>query len=334
MFVVWRRRGFCHYLCPVGWLVEVCARARPSAGCAYARVPQFGQWAALLTLGGAIASLPLFLLLDPLTLFSGAAGGAHQPVSLPQLAYGAGLAVVLVLSLAFPLLWCKRLCPLGATQDLLAELDRVFARRVGVDESTADRKDLTLARRAFLGVGGGMAVSALAIRAPKEIAAGRLRPPGSVGERQFAALCVRCGNCMRSCPSHIIQPDLRPPSLAGLFVPELDFDTSYCIETCHACGQNCPTGAIAALSLDDKNEWRIGLARIEQAGCLLAIEMECSACTLICPRDAIFEEFSRETYTVMVHVDALKCNGCGACVAVCPPRVITVASAEMGSARR
>ena len=323
-FVVRRRRGFCHYFCPVGWVVEVCARTRASANCEYGRVPPIGHWVALLTIGGAVATLPLFLLVDPLALFTGAACGAHVPLSIPQLACAAGLAVVLVLSVAFPLLWCKRLCPLGATQELLAELNGLFARRVSGAPSAARESDLRLARRAFFGLGGGMAVSALAVRAPG-VAASRLRPPGAVDDARFATLCVRCGNCVRSCPSRIIRPDVQPPSLTKLLAPTLSFEANYCLETCNACGQNCPTGAIAALSLGAKNACRIGLARIAETGCLLAVEKECSACAAICPRSAIFEEFSPETYTAMVRVDAQTCTGCGACVAVCPPRVISVA---------
>ncbi|HOD48877.1 MAG TPA: 4Fe-4S dicluster domain-containing protein [Candidatus Hydrogenedentes bacterium] len=332
-FVIWRRRGFCRYFCPVGWLVELCAKARPSADSTYSRVPQFGQWAALLTLGGAIASLPLFLLLDPLALFTGAAGAAH--IAFPaQVACATGLAAVLILSLVFPLLWCKRLCPLGATQDLLAELNAALARRASSSASETAKPDLKLARRAFLGLGGGMAVSALAVRAPRAADEHRLRPPGAVAETRFSAVCIRCGNCVRSCPSNIIQPGLRPPNWALLLVPELHFDANYCLETCNACGLGCPTGAITALPLDEKNNWRIGLAQIQQTGCLLTEEKECSACALICPRKAIVEEFSRETYTTMVRVDAEQCNGCGACVAACPPRVIGVIPAALyGNAR-
>ncbi len=326
-FVVWRRRGFCHHICPVGWLVELCAKARTTANCDYGRVPLIGQWAALLTMGGAVATLPLFLLLDPLALFTGAVGGAHVPLWVLRLACAGGLAVLLVLSVAFPLLWCKRLCPLGAMQDLLAELNGLFARRLSESPCESGEGDLGLARRAFLGLGGGMAVSALAVRAPGAAAATCLRPPGAIDDARFATLCVRCGNCVRSCPSEIIRPDVQPPGLAGLLAPTLSFEANYCLETCNACGQNCPTGAIAGLTLAAKNACRIGLARIAETGCLLAVEKECSACAAICPRGAIIEEFSAETYTAMVRVDAETCNGCGACVAVCPPRVISVVPA-------
>ncbi len=335
-FVLWRRRGFCHFLCPMGWMVELCAKTRPSADCSYSRVPLIGQWTALVTAGGAIVSVPVFLLLDPVSIFMGAAGAAQMPVVPSRLAYAGLFAFVLVLSLVFPFLWCRKLCPLGASQDLLAESKHFLVRRLrgggGVEaiaenNATTSREahaDLRLARRAFIGVSGGMALSALAVRAPREGVEGRLRPPGSVGETEFSAMCIRCGNCVRSCPTNIIDADLHPPKVTSLLTPKLQFDTDHCLETCNACGQNCPTGAIAALPIAEKNERKIGLARIEQEGCLLAIEKECSVCALICKREAIVEEFSRETYTAIVRVDAERCNGCGACVAVCPPRVVEV----------
>jgi len=79
-----------------------------------------------------------------------------------------------------------------------------------------------------------------------------------------------------------------------------------------------------SLPLDEKNECRIGLAHIETSACLLTLENECSACALVCKRGAIIEVFSPETYTAKVQVDESRCTGCGACVAVCPPHVITV----------
>lgn len=323
VFVIFRRRGICHFVCPVGWLVESCAKARAPRNHQYRRVPKVGQWAALLTMGGALATVPFFLFLDPLALFSGAMGSVRVSFSAARVAAAAELGAVLILSVAFPLLWCKRLCPLGATQELLAELNGLFARRVSTAPPGNRQNDLRLARRAFFGLGGGVAVSALAVRAPRATAT-RIRPPGALDEARFAALCVRCGNCVRSCPAQIIQLDLQAPRLTGLLTPVLNFESNYCLETCNACGQNCPTGAIAALSLAAKNEQRLGLAQIEETGCLLAVETECSACAAICPRGAIFEEFSPETYTAMVRVDGETCTGCGACVAVCPPRVITV----------
>ena len=323
-FVVWRRRAFCRFLCPMGWLVELCAKTRPKAKCAYRRVPAVGQWAALLTLGGAIASLPLFLLLDPIAMLAGAANAPRMPKLVPHLTYAGLFAIVVVLSVLFPLLWCRRLCPLGATQDLLAALKDAVVRRVRRGEKQEDASGIPLARRAFLGAGGGMAVSALAVRSAPRTSRTRLRPPGSVPERELSAMCLRCGNCVRSCPTGIIHPDLHPPAAAAFLAPTIRFGFEHCRETCNLCGQNCPTGAIAALPLEEKNACRMGLAEIEWSACALSFELECRSCIMLCTRDAIVEKFSRETYTPTLSVDKDRCTGCGVCMAVCPHRAITI----------
>ena len=318
-FTVWRRRGFCHYICPMGLIVEICAKARNGAKGSYRRVPRLGQWAALLSVGGAFVSVPLFLVLDPMAMFVGAAGTARTAsLAVSGLACAGLFALVIVVSLLFPLLWCRRLCPLGATQDMFA------AARTACGKRRHDASGRELARRAFLGTGGGMALSVVGIQSARHTATDRLRPPGSVRETELSAMCIRCGNCTRSCPAGIIQPDLSPPTVTSLLLPTLDFERNHCLETCNQCGQNCPTGAIAPLPLAEKNEEKIGLAHINTRGCLLTFEKECGACALVCKREAITEVFSRETYSVAVEVDKERCTGCGACVAVCPPRVITV----------
>ena len=32
----------------------------------------------------------------------------------------------------------------------------------------------------------------------------RLRPPGAVAEKDFLALCIKCGQCLQVCPYHSI----------------------------------------------------------------------------------------------------------------------------------
>lgn len=321
--VIWRRRGFCRFCCPVGWVLDACAKARPSATCSYARVPRIGQWAALLTLGGALASCPLFLFLDPLGLFVGAAGAVQPPFVASRLAYAGGFVALIALSFIFPSLWCRRLCPLGGTQDWIADAARAVTKRIGHVPSVGSSGQV--ARRTFVGISAGAAVSVLTFRLPRPGTA-PLRPPGAVDENVLKTLCLRCGNCVRSCPAGILQPDLRPGEVTGFLAPIVRFDAGHCRDDCNQCGAHCPSGAIAALPLDEKNECKIGLARIERTACLLTVEKECGACKLICKRQAIVETFSEETYSVTVHVDEERCNGCGACVAVCPPRAIAIRS--------
>ena len=60
------------------------------------------------------------------------------------------------------------------------------------------------------------------------------------------------------------------------------------------------------------------------AECLLTMDQECGVCIPRCPHGAIVEQFSRQTYTTAVKVIGEKCNGCGACVGICPAKIVTV----------
>jgi ferredoxin len=83
---------------------------------------------------------------------------------------------------------------------------------------------------------------------------------------------------------------------------------------------------IRPLRLEEKNRHIIGLAVVDHAACLLAEERECGVCIPRCPRGAIVDVFRRDLYQAVVEVLAKRCNGCGACVGICPPKVIRVVS--------
>ena len=311
--MVLKRRWFCRYLCPLGLMVETCGMTKPTR-LPHARIPPIGQWLALATAGGAVFGWPLFLWLDPLAILSGGIGAASMVCAVP-------LILVVVSSLIFPNLWCLKLCPLGGTQELLSQLRGLVAADKG-EAPGASRH--AKGRRAFLGLTAGGAIAALIPRVlPRKEPP--LRPPGALAENAFERLCVRCGNCVRSCPSEIVRQDTSPPDLAGLLAPKLNYSSNYCREDCNACTRSCPSGAIRAMNLKQKNRHKIGLARIHMPDCYLATDRECSACVISCPYDAIIDAFDRESYTTVLRVDPERCNGCGNCVLVCPPKVITVA---------
>jgi len=368
---VLRRRWLCRWACPVGLMCDACAKASPVRKLPLSKLPPIGRWLVLLSLGGALLGVPLFLWLDPLAIFSGAAGAARGPWTAASAAAAAGLALLVVLGIAAPNLWCGRLCPLGGTQDLLADLGRLgprtwhghlahashgrLARGFGPEEQGQDgpathgqdaratpspvsthvlRRPASgtpagarLARRSALLAGIGAALGLVARKAfgpspPK------LRPPGAAEEVRFKALCVRCGNCVRACPSGIIRRDLGGEA-SGVLAPVVRFGGErpsgrYCLETCNECSRSCPTGAIARLTLEQKNRWTIGLARIDLPGCLVTADQTCAVCIDICPQKAISMSFSQKTYTNTLHVDGRKCNGCGACMLVCPVNVIAI----------
>jgi ferredoxin len=127
-----------------------------------------------------------------------------------------------------------------------------------------------VSRRGFLAGGLSGAAAALAIEYFPPPAAGSppVRPPGSVPEREFLRLCVRCGECFKACPNDAIQPMGIGAGLRDLWTPRLAADWSGCDPRCNNCGHVCPTGAIRALDLEEKHAARMGLAIVDAATCL------------------------------------------------------------------
>lgn len=305
--LVLRRRFWCRHLCPVGLLSDACGKLNRR------RVPISAQPVparlfALAALAGALAGFPLFLWLDPLALFAGLFNLTHP--STPALS-ALGLPLLLLFSYALPGLWCGRLCPLGGAADLLALLKL---------RPTPTHP----ARRALLASTASALLAALSARA-FAARARSLRPPGAVPEAAFQAACIRCGSCSRICPTSIIQTSLRPADPTGLCTPTLVFSNhNYCLQDCNLCGQVCPTAVIRPLPLKLKNESPIGLASIHLPRCYLTLEKECGVCIARCPRHALIDTFDYDSYRASITVRAPLCNGCGACVGICPPKVIRI----------
>lgn len=315
VIVLIRKRWFCRWVCPTGTCAELTSKLGHRLHRRCPRVPLIGQWIALLTLGGAVLGYPLFLWLDPLAMFGGLLG-IRFVKTIPAITWNAiGLAAVLVLSIAWPAIWCARLCPLGAFQDLLSRLKRTVTKLV--TRSRHSETSEGLPRRAVLGAVTGISLAAV-VRRIRASASSPLRPPGAVEESEFAGLCVRCGNCLRACPTHIIRPDRGEHGIASLLTPTLDFKQDYCRKDCNKCTQVCPSGAIVPLTTEQKQQTSIGLPRVNMDICLLGDDRECSLCRSWCPYEAITHKFSQIEYTLTPKIDPEKCTGCGACEAVCP----------------
>jgi len=309
-----RGRWFCRSLCPVGLLAEQADRVSLGWPSWTARVPRLGRGLALLSLGGACLGYPLFLWLDPLAILSGAFGATRLP-----LAAGPVLAV-LALGLVLPGAWCGRLCPLGATQELLAACELILPRPPagsGPAGGLRRRAWLRVASEALLAAAG--AGLALLMR---RVALGRgdppIRPPGALDEGRFAGVCTRCGNCLRACPTGILRPDTAPAHPEGWLAPVAVFDPGYCREDCAACTQVCPSGAIARLTPMSKRSVAMGIAKVEIELCHLANNHECEICRRHCPFEAITYAFDETAYIRTPVVRADRCTGCGACEVACP----------------
>ncbi|MFO7918317.1 MAG: 4Fe-4S dicluster domain-containing protein [Anaerolineae bacterium] len=155
----------------------------------------------------------------------------------------------------------------------------------------------------------------------------RLRPPG-VKEEELLATCIRCGACMRACPSHGLQPSWTESGIEGLWTPILVPRLGHCDYSCTACGDTCPTGAIPSLSLEEKRETPIGKAYIDPELCIAwSGRSPCIVCEEMCPlpgKAIILEEKEVQddrggTRTLQVPVvQHERCIGCGTCENKCP----------------
>jgi ferredoxin len=325
VLALWKRRWFCHYVCPTGLLLEEISRSGLKKTAWWRRCPSVGQYLALLTLIGALIGYPLFLWLDPLAIFSNAfsvRGAADFAAGLVSILI---LLILCLLSVTSGGIWCARLCPLGATQDLLEALRLFFhskdiERGKGVLQFSNKAVRNRFARRTvILGAAGiGIGVWAKHVGAIRGETA-PLRPPGASPESQFAGLCIRCGNCVRTCPSAIIHPDTGEAGIAGLLAPHIIYEDEYCLEDCIQCLRVCPSGALRQMDLAEKQRYIIGEALVDGSICVLVRgEKECDLCARACSFHAIRIHWDETQYIAYPLVDPNKCNGCGACEVSCP----------------
>ncbi len=316
-----KKRWFCLYLCPTGFVLENTSHIGLRKSRWWSKCPPVGRYVAILTLVGSIAGYPVLLWMDPLCIFSSpfAVNRATNPVSVILVCLGLG--VLVGATLIFGMLWCVRICPLSGLQDLLFATRKALWTKFA---ATAPAQKFLVARRVFFAGAGGalLAVGARALGAARYRKSDTLlRPPGAVPEDRFAGLCIRCNNCVHACPSKIIRPDTgHEAGLAGFGAPIIRFesDYQYCLETCNACTQVCPTGALVPLSLQQKNKYVIGEALVDNNVCLTALgKKECNACEHACPYDAVHITWDEQQYNAYPVVND-KCTGCGACEVVCP----------------
>jgi len=191
-------------------------------------------------------------------------------------------------------------------------------------------------RRALTSLATGAALVPLArIGAASIESRDRLvRPPGALDEPAFLARCIRCGECMKVCPSNAVHPAFLEGGAEGLWTPLVVPRIGYCQPSCVLCGQACPTGAIWEFTAREKG-WRgeagapaskpirIGTAFYDRGRCLpWAMATECIVCQEWCPTSpkAIYlrEADAGGRKLRQPYVDPELCVGCGACEFACP----------------
>ncbi|MFO0871854.1 MAG: 4Fe-4S binding protein [Pirellulales bacterium] len=234
---------------------------------------------------------------------------------------------------------CGGVCPTHAIK--FVERWNLVQLKAADDPPTGET---SLGRRGFLSLTAGT-VAALAgggaVAAMTRAGGARLddptgprpvRPPGSVPEESFLQLCIRCGECFKACPNHVLQPLGFQQGWEGLWTPHVVADWAGCESSCQACGQVCPTGAIRALPLEEKRVARMGLARVNTSTCLPWAGSEaCQLCVDECHAAGYHAIEFQQVHTqvdsagepvegsgfLAPRVLADRCVGCGLCQTRC-----------------
>ncbi|MBT5927996.1 MAG: 4Fe-4S binding protein [Verrucomicrobia bacterium] len=203
--------------------------------------------------------------------------------------------------------------------------------------------ETALGRRGFLSLVGGTALGVtggIGAATVTKMFGARLdvnelppvRPPGSVPEEEFLQMCIRCGECFKACPNHVLQSMGIDKGLDRLWTPEVIADWAGCESSCNACGQVCPTGAIRTLPIEEKKVARMGLAIVNTDTCLPFAEREaCQLCVDECAAAGYhaieftrvgtqadnFDQIIPESGYLAPRVLEDQCVGCGLCQTRC-----------------
>lgn len=201
-------------------------------------------------------------------------------------------------------------------------------------------------------LGGGIVFSPYSLRAEN-----RLRPPGAINEKDFLALCIKCGQCLQVCPYHSIElADFGKGHGAG--TPYIDANIRGCY-ACEAvpCVLACPSGALNH-DTEKATDINMGIAVLQHPKTCLAVtnqpvpadynkEMkqftadvtninplekkllekfdgyegkECTLCADMCPMPNPLSAIAMVTTDIGITKPIIYdgCTGCGVCQEVCP----------------
>jgi len=156
-----------------------------------------------------------------------------------------------------------------------------------------------------------------------------LRPPGALPEADFAAQCIKCGQCANACPYDTLKmatagsavpvgtPYFEPRQIPCYMCPDIP------------CVPPCPTGALSK-QLKDINKARMGLAVIDEENCLSWIGLRCEVCYRVCPvkgKAITVENHPRQISKHAMFVPLVRaehCTGCGLCEQACPTQIAAI----------
>lgn len=213
---------------------------------------------------------------------------------------------------------CSSICPTGAVQ-------------FPVRTSSEPVESINLSRRKllFTSVMSLFVFPLFRLSPTTERASPKLiRPPGALRENKFLQKCVKCGECLKVCPTNALQPVLSEGGPEALWTPRMVPRIGYCEYYCSLCSQVCPTGAIQELSVEEKTQVTIGTAWIDKNRCIpYTLGAPCIVCEEHCPTSPkaiklVKKEIKLPDGTIKSPaapvVDLEQCIGCGICENKCP----------------
>ena len=158
---------------------------------------------------------------------------------------------------------------------------------------------------------GQSCVQLLSSEQPSLLSQFSIQPPWSCNSKVFESLCDGCGDCITACENSIL-------ILNKNGYPQVDFSQGPC-NFCGACAKSCPQEALKyEPSLPP---WNLHVQI--NSKCLTKNNVICSTCIEQCDKEAIvIPRIIDKEKLPWVLTDL--CDGCGACLKVCPVHAIEI----------
>ena len=218
---------------------------------------------------------------------------------------------------------CVYSCPQNSTRFIFANLRKSDGREKALElnrkKGISRREFLLLLIAGILPLGLGIKNRKVRLKRNPII----IRPPAALEEDAFLNRCIRCGNCMKVCPTNGLQPVSFQAGWGGIWTPHLVPEIGYCGYNCTLCADVCPTGAIPKIGLAKKQKIKIGIAKIDRRICLpWEKKKECIVCEEHCPVPdkaiKLKKEMIDNKTVLRPYVDVKLCIGCAVCQTKCP----------------
>ena len=183
----------------------------------------------------------------------------------------------------------------------------------------SEREDKGFNRRQALALGltaVGSLLAGYGLAGDGAAEGGPLRPPGALGELDFAAACIRCFQCGSVCPNQCIQFRTLADGVEQAYTPYIRPREQACI-LCMRCTQACPTDALTPIADNPKAiaaEVRMGVAHVDEAMCYSYNDRTCGVCYYACPFP---DKALRLQGNAQPVIDPKQCVGCGNCERAC-----------------